>query len=174
VGRHFPKPTRRPNQPYRPSGPRGTAAKPPTLLPLCFSFADRWGHLVSHHTLIPLTFFLPTTSACSPGRARTRALDGMVACPAGPDAESPRACGLVPAEGDFTHLPRAALSRAWPARRRRVPTRPPGRSNRGQDEAFASPHAPPWYKSGRGTKPQVPKPPTPLGFSLLSSPVSVP
>jgi hypothetical protein len=55
-----------------------------------------------------------------------------------------------------------------------VPTRLPRRSNRGQDGAFASPLTLPWYKSGRGAKPQVPKPPTPLGFSFLSSPVCVP
>jgi hypothetical protein len=46
-------------------------------------------------------FSSPLPGACSPGRARTRALDGTVARPAGPNAESPQARGLVPAGGGF-------------------------------------------------------------------------
>jgi hypothetical protein len=93
-----------PDGPTNPTGPVDREApqpNPPTLFPLCFSFAYRWGHLVSHRTLIPLTFFLPAAGACSPGRARTRALDGTVARPPGLDAESPRARGLVPVGRGF-------------------------------------------------------------------------
>jgi hypothetical protein len=112
--RGFPKPAQRPNQPYRPSGPRSTAAQPVgVLLLLSFSLADWCGRPVSHLFLISLTFFLSAVSAWSPALARTRALDGTVARPANRDAESPHVrAGWYQPEGDFTHLPlRRALLR---------------------------------------------------------------
>jgi hypothetical protein len=49
-----------------------------------------------------------------------------------------------------------------------VPTRPPGRSNRGQDRAFASPLAPTCYKSGgRGRNPSFPSHQPHWGFRFL-------
>jgi hypothetical protein len=51
-----------------------------------------------------------------------------------------------------------------------VPTRPLERSNRRQDRAFASPHPPSWYKSGRGAKPSRAQATNPIGvFSSFIS-----
>jgi hypothetical protein len=54
-----------PTNPTDPADREAPQPNPPTLFPFCFSFADRWGHLVSHRTLTPLTFFLPAAGACS-------------------------------------------------------------------------------------------------------------
>jgi hypothetical protein len=51
--------------------------------------------------------------------------------------------------------------------------RPGGQTGAGWGIRVASPAAVVQIREG-GRNPQVPKPPTPLGFSLLSSPVSAP
>jgi hypothetical protein len=86
-----------------------------------------------------------------------------------------RARELVPAGGNFTHLPRASLSLGLAcatdacanAAAREV------KPGAGWGIRVASPAAVVQIREG-GRNPQVPKPPTPLGFSLLSSPVSAP
>jgi hypothetical protein len=60
---------------------------------------------------------------------------------AGPHAKRPvRALGSIPPGGSYyPFTPVSCSSMAWLARRRRVPPRPPWRSNRGQSRDFASP-----------------------------------
>jgi hypothetical protein len=104
-----------------------------------------------------------------PSWRRTRARGmGQSRRLAGPHAERPvLTLGLVPPGAGllppFAPVPRS--SEARPAWRRWVPPRPLRRSNRGSQGNSHHPSRRCASNAGEGSKPQSPKPPTPLGFS---------
>jgi hypothetical protein len=171
---HLAPPAQQHRGPTSPTGPAAPRANPLEHFLSFRAHSLTGGPALSAISSFSSHLFLLDADPRSPGHARTRALDGTAARPAQTSSRHVHARVGTSLGGILLNCPAPRSPEAWPARRRRVPTRPPEVQTGGMTGYLRRLSRRCGTNPGGGRNPQVPKPPTPLGFSLLSSPVSTP